>query len=637
LISQELKSLIENLGDAPGVYKFISSQHEVLYIGKAKDLRKRLQNYTQINKLSSRIVLMVKSAKSLEIINTKNENEALLLEHNLIKKFQPKFNILLKDSKTFPYIFINQHQFPQVLKHRGNKIESGKYFGPFAMASEVNDTIDLIRKIFKIRNCSDRDFAKRTKPCLEYQIKRCTAPCVKIVDAIEYQQQISGAINVLEGKSNAVQQQLQEQMLQYSEEQQYEKAGKVRDQLQLLTKIQIKQNNNIKNIKSADLITITYHQDLICILVNFYRDGNNFGAKPYFYPQESGILAKERLLANVLWQFIGQFYLENSPPLAIISNILPIDDEEEINQSSNSNNVDNIEDFILQISGKKTSFALGKIGFKLALVKESEQMAEIYLKQRIAENFKTQQNLLKLKEICQLSNIPQVIEVLDNSHISGTDQVGVLIATGESGFIKNRYRKFIVNDFTNAKQLPVIARNIALNAGNDLAILAEVLIRRFVQKENSIIKLPDFLLIDGGVLQLQTAEMVLKYLEVELPIASIAKGEKRNGGEETVYYFNSQQQIISYKLLKYDPFAYYLQNIRDEAHRFAVNFHKKRREKNITKSRLDDIAGIGNKRKQILLGHFGSINAIKQATIADLTTATGISTKLAKTILENLQ
>lgn len=535
MVNDRILSQLQFISKAPGIYQFFDAKENLLYVGKAKNLLKRVTSYTKENLLSARIARMISLAVKVETTQTTSEVEALLLEHNLIKKFQPKFNILLRDDKTFAQILITDHKFPRITKYRGARTDGGLHFGPFASAHDVNHTIDLLRKSFLMRSCSDTEFKSRKKPCLEYQIKRCSAPCVGMISQDEYEVAIQNTADVLGGKSLAVQKNLAQKMRQMSEAQEYEKAAQIRDQIKALNSIQAKQNINVDELKDFDAITIVEAGDSFCIYISFYRGGQNFGAKPYFFEVQE----------NVLGDFLGQFYLSQTPPSLIILNREPEEKK-------------SLEGFLAKISGKKVEILIPKKGAKLALIKDQEQIAFQNLEQRISRNWAEKELLLEVKKIFDLEKIPQRIEVYDNSHTSGTNAVGAMVAAGVDGFIKSGYRKF----------------NIRFEAKNrdDTAMMREVLTRRFSKEHGG---LPDFIIIDGGKPQLTATQEIFAELNVKIPFVCMAKGEKRNSGEEWFHMPGRDE----FQPPKHVPVLHYLQRLRDEAHRFAIMTHRKRRDK----------------------------------------------------------
>jgi len=534
-----IKSKLPAIPKTPGIYQFFDAKENLLYVGKAKNLQKRVASYAKENQLSARIARMVFLAEKIETTQTVSEAEALLLEHNLIKKFQPKFNILLRDDKTFAQILITDHKFPRIAKYRGVKVGGGSYFGPFASTHDVNHTIDLLRKSFLLRNCSDSDFKSRKKPCLEYQIKRCAAPCVGLISQDEYEISVQNVADVLSGKSVAVQKNLSQKMQRLSAAEKYEKAAQTRDQIKALNAIQAKQNINVGELKDFDAITLAASGDRLCIYISFFRGGQNFGAKPYFFESEDA--------AKTLSEFLGQFYLSQTAP-----NLILLDRELEEKKL--------LEGFLEKISGKKVTILTPKKGDKLSLIKDQSQIAIQNLEQKISQNLNTKTLLLEVKKIFDLPKIPQRIEVYDNSHTSGTNAVGAMIAAGLDGFIKSGYRKF----------------NIRFEQGgrDDTAMMREVLTRRFSKTQaNSLWSFPDFVIIDGGKPQLTAAQKVFSELKIKIPFVCMAKGENRNAGEEWFHAPNKDPLTLP----KHSPAMHYLQRLRDEAHRFAITAHRKKR------------------------------------------------------------
>jgi len=607
MIKDKIKDLINKAPQSSGVYRFLGEDATVLYVGKAKNLRKRLMNYTALNRLSARIAHMMFLAHNLEFTQTENELEALLLEHNLIKKLAPKYNILLRDDKTFALIAIDKkHPFGGIRKHRGLKNEDSFYFGPFASGEDVNRVIDVLKKSFLLRSCSDAEFKSRSRPCLEYQIKKCSAPCVELIDKDEYKNSIQMAVDFLNGKSSQIQNILAKKMHQFSETHNFEKAAIVRDQIKSLTSIQAKQNVNLDDITNKDIINLVQEDDQYCVYVSFYRGGNNYGSKPYFYKVGDGFEAKD-----LLAKFLGQFYLNQEPPEELLLNS-EIDEHELV------------EDFLSKLAQRKVSIKIPQQGDKFKLVKDLENIAKQVLQRKIEENFNEKELLLEVKMLFSLKEIPQRIEVYDNSHISGKHAVGVLICSGPTGFIKNGYRKYNIDLET-------------LENKDDTAMLREVLQRRFRLIKNSAEAkeldsnapaTPDLIIIDGGIGQLNAAKTVFDELEVKVPFICMSKGPNRNAGEEYFHQIGHE----SFTLPKNHKLMYYLQRLRDEAHRFAITTHRAKRAKTITKSALDEAPNIGAKRKKALLNHFGSLDKIKSATIEDLARVDGISLAIAKKI-----
>jgi excinuclease ABC subunit C len=538
-----IKSQLSLIPPNPGVYRFFNAKNEVIYVGKAKNLFKRVSSYTKENQLSRRISRMIFLAQKVEIIQTESEVEALLLEHNLIKKLQPRFNILLRDDKTFPQILITNHQFPQITKYRGGNDNKGSHFGPFANTRSVNHTIDVLRKIFRLRNCSDAEFKLRQKPCLEFQIKRCLAPCVAKVSSDEYKIAVGNAIDFLKGKTDQVQEKLTAKMQQFSAAQNYESAANVRDQINALNDVQTKQNININEIKDADVITIIENNGSVCIYVAFFRASRSLGAKPYFYEIE-----EDKKLDELLSEFLGQFYLDNPAPSLILLN-LELSEKKLLEMFLAKKNLD-----------KKTEIITPKRGAKLALLQDQEKLARQNLDQKILQNLNNKKLLLEVKKIFNLPKIPKRIEVYDNSHTQTTNAVGALITAGVDGFIKSGYRKFNLRFDLSQNR-------------DDTAMMREVFMRRFSKLKKA--EYPDLIIIDGGKGQMNAAQEIFDYLKVSIPFICMSKGENRNAGEEVFHQINQD----SFTLPKTHPVMYYLQRLRDEAHRFAIMTHRKKRDK----------------------------------------------------------
>ena len=543
-----IKDQLKNIPKTSGVYKYFDINNNILYVGKAKNLYNRISSYTREKNLSPRISRMVFLARKIEFIETKTEIEALLLEHNLIKQLLPRFNILLRDDKTFPEIFINNHDFPGIFKYRGsrsknNSAKKGYFFGPFASGFDVSRTIEALRKIFMIRNCSDSEFKSRKKPCLEYQIKKCLGPCVNYVTKEEYSESISQAKDFLKGKSSKIQKILTKNMLAQSQKENYEKAAQIRDQIKSLDAIQAKQDININNLNDSDIITIVKLGNAVCIYVSFYRSGRNLGARPYYFEIE-----QEKKLDILLSEFMGQFYLSHSPANTVITNI-KINDQELI------------EVFLNEISDKKITLKIAGRGKKLELIKNQEDLALQNLTRKISQNLSNKDLHLEMKKAFSLSKMPKLIEIYDNSHTSFQNAVGCMVRANLDGFIKSGYRKFNIKFETSNK--------------DDTAMMKEVFYRRFskLNKEDY----PDLIIIDGGKGQINAANLILRELKVKIAAIGMSKGENRNAGEE---YFH-QENKESFTLQKNSPLMYYMQRLRDEAHRFAIMTHRKRRGKNM--------------------------------------------------------
>ncbi|MAQ71341.1 MAG: excinuclease ABC subunit C [Alphaproteobacteria bacterium] len=605
-----IRSVAAQLGQTPGVYRMLSEKGDVLYVGKARALKRRVLSYTQIAKLPVRLQRMVAETHSMEIINTHSEVEALLLESNLIKKLKPRYNIVLRDDKSFPYICITgNHDYPRLVKHRGTKTIKGEYYGPFASAGAVNRTITALQRAFMLRNCTDNMFDSRKRPCLQYHIKRCTAPCVNFVTREEYMLQVKEAEDFLEGDSKNIQNRFRKRMEEASEKLDFENAAKYRDRLRALSAIQSKQTINVGEIRDADVHAIAMEKGRSAIQTFFFRGGQNFGNKSYFPKHDP-----DEDPANILSAFLVQFY-ENKPipPLLLVNKPLP---EHEL-----------LAEALSAQRTAKVEISCPVRGTRKKLIGFVEVNAVQALKRKVSEASNDEECLEALVELFDLDDIPERIEVYDNSHISGSNMVGAMIVAGPEGFIKNAYRKF------NIKQA---------GEADDFGMMREVMERRFSRLKKEIEEdpdsatqnKPDLVLIDGGKGQLSSVLSVLEDLDLkdDLNIVAISKGPDRNAGREQ---FHREGQD-SFQLEVNDPVLFYLQRLRDEAHRFAIGAHRTRRKKDISVSRLDDVPGIGAKRKKELLHHFGSAKAVERAAIDDLISVEGISRQLAEKIYNYL-
>lgn len=603
--AQVLKNHIKTMPLAPGVYRMVSANGDILYIGKARQLKKRVASYTQRERLPNRLQRMVALVEKVEITTTHTEAEALLLEANLIRHHQPPFNVLLRDDKSYPYILITKsHDFPQLVKYRGAKDRKGWYFGPFASADAVTEMNELLMRGFKLRNCSDAIFSARKRPCLQYHIKRCTAPCVGKVDKTAYAAQVKEAREFLLGRNDELLDNLKADMVQASAAQEYEKAGELRDRIKFIATIHSKQKINVNNLGDADVIALHRQGSQSCIQIFFFRNDRNYGNRPFF-PQHDGDVSDGAILAT----FMAQFYADKPAPKLILVSAEP-DEKKLITEALRSKNDNAI------------SIQCPKLGVKQELVEMALRNAREELARRQADK-KSQGDLLEgVANIFNLPAPPQRIEVYDNSHVSGQHAVGCMVVAGAEGFIKKAYRKFNI-------------KGADLNPGDDYAMMREVLKRRFTrylqgdQGEKEKWDLPDLVLIDGGQGQLNAALDAMAELGLsDVPLVGIAKGPQRNAGRER--FFAPQRE--PFMLEPREPVLYYLQRLRDEAHRFAIGTHRARRAKAITASPLDGVPGIGPKRKKQLLLHFGSAQAVSRAGIADLMRAPGISEDLARQI-----
>jgi len=584
----------------PGVYRMLNSKNEILYVGKAKNLPNRLKSYVSEKNHIIRTERMLSQTKKLEITTTSNESEALLLEANLIKKFKPKFNILLRDDKSFPFIFIgNNEKWPQIKKYRGKKTKEGFFFGPFASAGSANWTIKMIQKIFHLRVCDDTVFRNRKRPCILYEIKRCSGPCVGYINNGEYRQTVNDAIEFVSGKSRKIQKNLSKQMEKASEELNFEKATILRDRIKSLNIIQSSQRINEANLVEADVIAGYKESGKTCIQIFFYRSKQNWGNQAFFPKHDP-----DESLKEILKSFIVQFYENKSIPKSIILN-------EEINEKAL------IEKTLSKKENKEINISVAKKGSKLKVVNQAIKNAKDSLNRKLYESQNNKDLFDKVAKKFNLESNISLVEVYDNSHIQGTNNVGALIAFGEEGFVKKRYRKFNIK--------------IEKNAHDDYGMMKEVLNRRFkraVEEKENYLSFPDLVLIDGGKGQYSTARETLNELGLhEIPVIAIAKGKFRNSGNET--FFHNGKEI---KFLKNDPTLFFLQRLRDESHRFAISAHRSKRKKGISKSLLDQIEGIGSMRKRALLNHFGSARAVESASLDEIKTVEGVEEKVAKKI-----
>ena len=584
----------------PGVYRMLNSKNEILYVGKAKNLPNRLQSYISEKNHIIRTERMLSQTEKLEITTTTNESEALLLEANLIKKFKPKFNILLKDDKSFPYIFISKHDFPRIERHRGAKSKPGKYYGPFASSLAVNSAIKTLQRIFLLRSCTDKQVDAGDKTCFNYFLKRCAGPCGGKIDKKDYAKLVDAADEFLsKGRSRKIQQTLSNQMENASEELDFEKAAIIRDKIKSLNIIQSSLTISDINLVEADVIAGYKESGKTCIQVFFYRSKQNWGNQAFFPKHDP-----DEKLSNILNSFVSQFYENKTVPSSIILS-------EEIKEKVL------IEKTLSKKENKQISISVAKKGTRLKVTNLAIKNAKNSLSRNLYENQNNKELLDKVAKKFKIDNTISLIEVYDNSHIQGTNSVGALIAYGEEGFLKKRYRKFnIKND--NFKQ-------------DDYGMIREVLERRFkraIQEKGNYLTFPDIVLIDGGKGQYSSARETLNNLGLnEIPIIAIAKGKFRNSGDET-FFHNGK----TYKFLKNDPTLFFLQRVRDEAHRFAISAHRAKRKKGISKSMLDQIDGIGSIRKKALLNHFGSARAVESASLDEIKSVEGVEDKVAKKI-----
>ena len=595
-----IKDKIPLISKNPGIYKMLSSTGEILYIGKAKNIPNRLKSYVTDSNLPIRTERMLSLTHNLETTTTSNESEALLLEANLIKKHKPRYNILLRDDKSFPYIYIgNKDKWPQLTKLRGKKSKTGYYFGPFASIGSANWTIKILQKIFQLRVCDDTVFKNRDRPCILYQIKRCSGPCVGHIDEKDYLSTVNDAIDFISGKSRRIQKNLSKEMEAASKELDYEKAAIARDRIRALTQIQTSQKINQTNLNEADVISIYKETGKTCIQVFFFRSKQNWGNQA-FYPKHDTDDTVEEILSS----FLPQFYENKTVPALVLTNIET--KEKKL-----------LEKTFSAKEKKEITIKKAKAKNELSISKLAEKNAKQALKQKLIQS-DTNNNLIEtLAAKFQLNSSIDLIEVYDNSHIQGTDSIGALICFSNEGFVKKRYRKFNIKDEK--------VKN------DDYGMMKEVLFRRFskaVKEKSGSLSLPDLIMIDGGKGQYSVSREVLNELGLhDLPILAVAKGKKRNAGEEKIYHKNKE-----FILNKNDPLLFFIQRLRDEAHRFAISSHRAKRKKNLSKSLLDQIQGIGKQRKRALLNHFGSARAVESASLEDLKAIEGIEDSIANKI-----
>jgi len=599
---------------SPGVYRMLNAANDVLYVGKAKNVRKRLSSYARVNAPQpARILRMIAATTNVEIISTTTETEALLLEANLIKQLRPRFNVQLRDDKSFPYILITgDHWAPQILKHRGAQSRPGRYFGPFASAGAVNRTITALQRAFLIRSCTDGFFESRTRPCLLYQIRRCAGPCTREIDFGGYTELVREATDFLSGRSQAVKELLAGEMERASGELEFETAAVYRDRLASLSAIQSQQGINPRTVEEADVFAIHQEGGYSCVEVFFFRTGQNWGNRAYFPRAEKTFTPEE-----VLSSFLAQFYDDKPPPrLVLLSHEI---EEAEL-----------LADALAVKAGHKIEVSVPKRGEKKELITHALTNAREALGRKLADTATQSRLLDSLTTKLQLPQTPKRIEVYDNSHIQGTNAVGAMIVAGPDGFIKNQYRKFNI-------------KSEGLTPGDDYGMMREVLERRFKRllkpaegdkakaDDDAVPQWPDLVIIDGGRGQLNAAREILEGLGVtQVSLMAVAKGADRDAGRETL--FMPDREAI--KLEPRDPVLYFIQRLRDEAHRFVIGSHRKLRKKDIREAGLQEIPGIGPSRKRALLHHFGTLKEIERASIADLGKVPGVSAESARKIFE---
>ncbi|MEL7301069.1 MAG: excinuclease ABC subunit UvrC [Pseudomonadota bacterium] len=595
---------VRTLDGSPGVYRMLDAQSRVLYVGKAKNLKNRVSNYARGNAHAPHIFRVIAETASMMFLTTRTETEALLLEQNLIKQLKPKYNVLLRDDKSFPYIFISsEHDFPKLEKHRGAKTRKGRYYGPFASAGAVNRTLNTLQKVFLLRTCSDREVEAGDRPCLNYHMKRCAGPCGGKVTPEDYAVLVREADDFLQGKTTKVQQTLAAQMEEASAQMEFERAAALRDRIRALTQVQSAQGINPQGVKEADVIALHVEGGQACVQVFFIRANQNWGNRDY-YPRVTGSNSE----AEIMQAFLGQFYGDREPPRQVI---LSHDVEDR----------DLVTEALGEKAERKVELLIPQRGEKAELIANASRNARESLARKMSESA-TQMKLLRgIAEAFDMEEPPQRIEVYDNSHIQGTNAVGGMIVAGPDGFLKSQYRKFNI-------------KGEELTPGDDFGMMKEVLSRRFKRllkedpdRETEV--WPDLLLIDGGQGQVSAVHGIMKELGVDdITMVGVAKGVDRDLGKEEFHRMGRGVKALRHN----DPVLYFIQRMRDEAHRFAIGTHRAKRAKAMSKNPLDDIPGVGATRKRALLAHFGSAKAVSRANLADLKAVDGVSEGLAEKI-----
>ena len=594
-----IKHYQKDLSNSPGVYRMIDSNHKTLYVGKAKNLKKRVSSYTKYSGHSLRIQQMIFATSSMLFLTTKNETEALLLEQNLIKQLKPKYNVQLRDDKSFPYIFISsEHDFPRLEKHRGQKKRSGNYYGPFASAGAVNRTLNTLQKVFLLRSCTDKEVKAGNRPCLNFHLKRCAGPCCGKISKSDYSKLVASADQFLRGRSEEVQKKLSKEMILASKEMNYELAASYRDRIKAISRIQSIQGINPQKVKEADIFALNFQSGQACVQVYFIRYNQNWGNRDY-YPKVSSDMTKKEILEA----FLGQFYLNRLPAKVVLI----------------SNTIDNqnlLEKLFSEKLGKIVKIINPQKGEKKELVIDALRNAKEGLERKMAENSTQKNLLLKMADLLNLKNPPERIEVYDNSHIQGAYAVGAMVVSGPDGLMKSEYRKFNI-------------KISELGNRDDTSMMRHVFSRRFKKKNTQDLKIPDVIILDGGKGQLSVIQNYLHDIGYgNIPIVAIAKGEKRNSGLEKFYHNKNNELEISNN----DPLRYFLQRLRDEVHRYVIGAHRQKRSKSLMSTRLDEITGLGGIRRKNLLMRFGSTKEVSKASVNELQKVQGISRNLAEQI-----
>ena len=606
-----IRAALRAMPEAPGVYRMLSGKGEALYVGKARSLRRRLAAYAQPGRLDPRLHRMVAATAAVEVVTTATEAEALLLEANLIKKLKPRYNVVLRDDKSFPYILLRlDHDWPQVVKHRGARRGKGDYFGPFASAGAVNQTVTALQRAFPLRSCTDHVFANRARPCLQHQIKRCVAPCVGRAAREDYARLVDEARAFLKGRTREVQDGLAARMQEAADTLDFEHAAGLRDRIRALNHIQAHQGVNISAIEEADVVALHRAGGQAGVQVFFVRQGRNYGNRAY-YPSRT----KDQTEGEVIAAFLGQFYEDKEPPRLILVSAMP-------------ENPGLMTEALASRAGRKVEISTPRRGGRRALMSHALHNAKDGLARRMAESATQRELLERLAERLGLDAPPRRIEVYDNSHIQGAQPVGAMIAVGPDGFMKNQYRKFSIKGEA--------ARRDAIG-GDDYGMMREVLTRRFSRliredPERGRETWPDLAIVDGGQGQLSIAAAVFEDLGIaDVALAGVAKGPDRDAGRERFFLPDRKPFMLPER----DPVLYFVQRIRDEAHRFAIGAHRAKRTNRIGRSVLDDIAGVGPRRKRALLHHFGSARAVADAPLVDLEKVGGIDRNVARRIRDH--
>ncbi len=601
-----IRETVATLPSRPGVYRMQDARGDVLYVGKARALKNRVTNYTQVERLPNRLRRMVSQTRSMTIVTTNSEAEALLLEAQLIKRYRPPYNVLLRDDKSFPFILLRaDHEFPRITKHRGARKAKGDYYGPFASAGSVNTTINALQKLFLLRSCTDSFFARRDRPCLLYQIKRCSAPCVGRIDEAGYAELVGEAKDFLGGKSSAVQAKIASQMAKASEALDFESAAMLRDRLRAATFIQGSQAINAEGLGNADIFAMAVKAGQVAVQAFFIRGGQNWGHRAFFPSHTEGLGEDE-----VMTSFLAQFYEEVPPSrLILVDRALP--------------EADLLSEAFRESAGGRVEISVPQRGDRRKLIQQAQRNAVEALDRRLAESGTKARTMREMTEFLELPEVPQRIEIYDNSHIMGTNALGAMVVAGPEGFLKGQYRKWNIKRPETAP-------------GDDFAMMREVMERRFSramaddpERENGT--WPDLVLIDGGKGQMSAVRDTLEELGVEdVPLIAVSKGPDRNAGREVFHFPDGREKTLPIN----SPVLFHLQRLRDEAHRFAIGAHREKRSRAISASPLDEIPGIGPARKRALLLHFGTAGKVRAASLDDLQRAPGVSAAVAQAVYD---